>query len=102
MNCAPVTVVGKAGSSFTGPRMFEACIFSGKCVTVEGVDVVYPNPGSSIQFGGAFKGGNTGPPTELTGCPIDQNQNLTTTGSGSSSAVAADSSASSNSTSASG
>ena len=88
MNCAPVVVVGTAGSSFTGPRIFEANIFGqGKCKTVEGVDVVYPNPGSSVHFGGSFAGGNTGPATELANCDFDQNVMLTTTG-GSASASA--------------
>lgn len=81
MNCAPVVVAGTAGSSFTGPRIFEANIFGqGKCNTVEGVDVVYPNPGSSVHFGGSFAGGNTGPATELASCDFDQNVMLTTTG----------------------
>ena len=88
MNCAPVVVVGTAGSSFTGPRIFEANIFGqGKCITVEGVDVVYPNPGTSVHFGGAFAGGNTGPATVLANCDFDQNVMLTTTG-GSASASA--------------
>jgi hypothetical protein len=81
MNCAPVVVVGTAGSTFTAPRIFEANIFGqGKCNTVEGVDVVYPNPGNSVQFGGAFVGGNTGPATVLANCDFDQNVMLTTTG----------------------
>ena len=85
MNCAPVVVVGKSGSSFTGPRIFEANIFGqGTCNTVEGVDVAYPNPGKSVHFGGAFVGGNTGPATTLANCPFDQNVDLTTTGSGAS------------------
>lgn len=83
MNCAPVTVVGQAGSSFTGPRMHEANIFGGTCITPENIDVVYPNPGPSVQFGGKYVGGNTGPPTVLTpSCAFDQNVNLTTTGGG--------------------
>ena len=99
MNCAPVVVVGTAGSSFTGPRIFEANIFGqGKCNTVEGVDVVYPNPGSSVHFGGSFVGGNTGPATELANCDFDQNVMLTTTG-GSASASAGNSTASGSSTS---
>jgi hypothetical protein len=88
MNCAPVVVVGTAGSSFTGPRIYEANIFGqGKCITVEGVDVVYPNPGTSVHFGGSFAGGNTGPATVLANCDFDQNVMLTTTG-GSASASA--------------
>ena len=81
MNCAPVKVVGTS-TSFTGPRMFEANIFGGTCITVEGFDVVYPNPGKSVHFGGAFVGGNTGPPTVLSPCSFDENQNLTVTSSG--------------------
>jgi len=88
MNCAPVIVQGTANSTFTGPRIFEANIFGqGTCNTVEGVDVVYPNPGTSIHFGGAFVGGNTGPETVLANCNFDQNVMLTTTG-GSASAAA--------------
>ena len=81
MNCAPVTVEGKS-TSFTGPRMHEANIFGGTCTTVEGADVVYPNPGKSVQFGGAFVGGNTGPPTVLSLCNFDETENITVTGSG--------------------
>src|SRR5262245_38015064 len=82
MNCSPVKVVGTS-TSFTGPRIFEANIFGqGTCNTVEGVDVVYPNPGPSVEFGGAFKGGNTGPPTVLANCAFDQNVNLSTNGGG--------------------
>src|SRR5204863_8248010 len=81
MNCAPVTVVGTS-SSFTGSRMYEANVFGGPCTTVEGVDVVYPNPGKSVQFGGSFKGGNTGPPTVLSPCNFDETENVTVTGDG--------------------
>lgn len=81
MNCAPVVVVGTAGSTFTGPRIFEANIFGqGTCNTVEGVDVVYPNPGPSVHFGGSFVDGTTGPETVLANCNFDQNVMLTTTG----------------------
>ena len=90
MNCAPVKVVGTS-SSFTGPRMFEANIFGGTCITVEGFDVVYPNPGKSVQFGGKFVGGNTGPPTVLSPCNFDENENLTVTGSGTTNAGGSDS-----------
>jgi hypothetical protein len=80
MNCSPVTIKGTS-TSFTGPRIFEANIFgAGTCNTVEGVDIVYPNPGASVAFGGAFVGGNTGPPTVLANCNFDQNVNLTTNG----------------------
>lgn len=83
MNCAPVTVVGKGSTSFTGPRMYEANIFGGtQCITPGEVDVVYPNPGGSIQFGGKFVGGNTPGVTDISPCSFDNNVNVTVTGSG--------------------
>ena len=95
MNCSPVKVIGTS-SSFTGPRHLRANIFGqGTCNTVEGVDVVYPNPGKSVFFGGAFKGGNTGPATTLANCNFDQNVNLSTNGG----TVSAGSASTSNSTS---
>ena len=81
MNCAPVTVKGTS-TSFTGPRMYEANIFGDTCITVEGTDVVYPNPGKSVQFGGAFVDGKTGPPTVLSPCNFDETQNITVSGGG--------------------
>jgi len=84
MNCAPVTISGSSSNSFTGPRMHEANVFGPpNCVTVEGVDVVYPNPGKFVLFGGSFKGGNTGPPTVLTPCNFNENEDITVTGDGS-------------------
>ena len=84
MNCAPVTISGSSSNSFTGPRMHQANVFGPpNCVTVEGVDVVYPNPGKFVLFGGSFKGGNTGPPTVLTPCSFNENEDITVTGDGS-------------------
>ena len=84
MNCAPVTVVGSTSTSFTGPQMYEANIFGGtQCITPGEVDVVYPNPGNSIQFGGKFVGGNTPGVTDISPCSFDNNVNVTVTGDGS-------------------
>jgi len=84
MNCAPVTISGSSSNSFTGPRMHQANVFGPpNCVTVEGVDVVYPNPGKFVLFGGSFKGGKTGPPTVLTPCNFNENEDITVTGDGS-------------------
>ncbi|QUC22716.1 uncharacterized protein UV8b_06957 [Ustilaginoidea virens] len=63
MNCAPLTVTGSGGSSSflnTLPDMFVANVNNG-CTTVEGSDVIFPNPGKDVDsFGGAamdaFKG----------------------------------------------
>ena len=84
MNCAPVTVVGKGSTSFTGPRMYEANIFGGgQCITPGEVDVVYPNPGSSVEFGGKFVNGNTPGVTDISPCSFDNNVNVTVNGGGS-------------------
>jgi hypothetical protein len=81
MNCAPVSVAGKSGSSFTGPKMHEANIFgAGTCNTVEGIDTVYPNPGQFVLIGGAYKTSGLGPVTQLANCPFNENENLTTSG----------------------
>jgi hypothetical protein len=87
MNCAPVTISGSTSTSFTGPRMHEANIFTNpNCNTIPSVDTVYPNPGPFVHFGGKYAGGNTGPPTVLTQCNnnVDElnNENLTVTGDG--------------------
>jgi hypothetical protein len=84
MNCAPVTVVGKGSTSFTGPRMYEANIFGGgQCITPGEVDVVYANPGASVEFGGKFVNGNTPGVTDISPCSFDNNVNVTVNGGGS-------------------
>jgi len=86
MNCAPVEVVGTPGSTFTGPAMYEANVFGGtNCITPENFDVVYPNPGQYVHYGGKYVGGNTGPPTVLTPCPFNEAVNITMKGDGTSS-----------------
>src|SRR5271169_4613111 len=83
MNCAPVTVVGKGSTSFTGPRMYEANIFGGtQCITPGEVDVVYDNPGPSVEFGGKFVNGITPGVTDISPCSFDNNVNVTVNGSG--------------------
>jgi len=85
MNCAPVTVVGKGSTSFTGPQMYEANIFGGtQCITPGEVDVVYPNPGPSVEFGGKFVNGNTPGVTDISPCSFDNNVNVTVNGAGTS------------------
>ena len=59
MNCAKVTITN-GGSGFTGPDVFVANLAAVNNVkTVLGSDVVYPDPGSSVEFGGD---GKTAPP----------------------------------------
>ncbi|KAK1539466.1 uncharacterized protein CCOS01_00780 [Colletotrichum costaricense] len=77
MNCGPVTITGSAGSQEAYqalPDMFTANI--GNCQTVEGTDVQFPNPGTSVDkfgdannlkappsaCGGGSGGGSTGSP----------------------------------------
>ena len=75
MNCAKITVTG-SGTGFTGPDLFVANLASVNSVkSVLGSDVIYPDPGPSVEYGGD---GKTAPPT-----------GLVVTGSGSSSGGAA-------------
>ena len=54
MNCAVVTI-GRGSSrirrALSGPRIFVANVGNG-CSTVGGTDVVFPEPGSDIQYNG--------------------------------------------------
>ncbi|BGP12201.1 hypothetical protein JCM10213v2_000112 [Rhodosporidiobolus nylandii] len=84
MNCAIVNIEGSSSKSFTGPAPFRANTFSdGTCVTVEGEDVVYPNPGASVEYGGKMSSKSA--TTNLQPCSYDQNQDVTISPSGSSS-----------------
>ncbi|KAI5476929.1 endoglucanase [Pseudohyphozyma bogoriensis] len=48
MNCAVVDVKGTSTKAFTAPALFRANTLSdGTCITVEGTEVVFPNPGDS-------------------------------------------------------
>jgi len=58
MNCASVTIGGGGAKSramakraFSGPEVFKANIGNG-CTTAAGTDVVFPNPGPNIEYGG--------------------------------------------------
>jgi len=54
MNCAVVTIGGSrklAKRNLSGPDMFIANIGNG-CSTPAGRDIVFPNPGSDVQYGG--------------------------------------------------
>lgn len=58
MNCASVTIGGGGARSramakraLSGPEVFKANINNG-CTTAAGTDVVFPNPGPNVQYGG--------------------------------------------------
>jgi hypothetical protein len=60
MNCAKITVTGD-GKGFDGPDVFVANLASVNSVkTVLGTDVIYPDPGPSVEYGGD---GKRAPPT---------------------------------------
>jgi hypothetical protein len=59
MNCAKITVTG-GGTGFNGPALFVANLAAVNSVKTElGTDVIYPDPGTSVEFGGD---GKTSPP----------------------------------------
>jgi len=60
MNCAVVTITGRATGVLDGPGVFVANVGNG-CATGEGADVVFPDPGSDIVYGG--NAGKRAPPT---------------------------------------
>src|ERR1700731_3552217 len=54
MNCAYLKVVGGASTSYTAPKMFVAN--TGQCTTSEGIELVFPNRGNNLQYGGSYIG----------------------------------------------
>jgi hypothetical protein len=60
-NCALVDVQGSGTSQFVSslPDMFVANVNKG-CGTIEGTEVVFPDPGKSVQFGGTYANGQVG------------------------------------------
>jgi hypothetical protein len=55
MNCAKITV-SNGGSGFDGPDLFVANLNSVNDVTTDlGSDVIFPDPGSSVEYGGDGK-----------------------------------------------
>ncbi|KAK4110640.1 lytic polysaccharide monooxygenase [Canariomyces notabilis] len=64
MNCSPIDIVGSEGSeaALAGlPDMMVANIAGTDCTTKEGVDIKFPNPGSSVETNsGAALGSPTG------------------------------------------
>lgn len=71
-NCAIVAINGDSSAkSFTGPGLFRANTLSdGSCISPIDADVVYPNPGKYVEYGGSV--GPSTPPTVLEPCSYNQ------------------------------
>ncbi|KAM0792953.1 hypothetical protein ACM66B_002711 [Microbotryomycetes sp. NB124-2] len=83
-NAAVVAVTGKA-KSFTGPTPFRANTFAdGSCVTTEGKEWLFPNPGKQVFFAGEHEGKNPAPGGKIEGCSWDVESDVTVSSDGSS------------------
>ncbi|ORY80245.1 hypothetical protein BCR35DRAFT_304434 [Leucosporidium creatinivorum] len=82
MNCAIVDISGSDATSYTGPSLFRANTFAdGSCITTEGEEIVYPNPGPSVQYLGASTSSSA--QTVLDNCDYDEDSDVTITSNGS-------------------
>ena len=81
-DCAPVRIVNPSRVTLVAPRAFRANTFGGDCTTVEGQTVVFPSPGSSVEYGGPFANSRPSASTVLKPCAYDQNVMLSITGDG--------------------
>ncbi|KAF8448460.1 hypothetical protein BGX38DRAFT_1093005 [Terfezia claveryi] len=69
MNCAVVDIVGGSdGKTLNTPEIFRANSFAGTCITPEGKDFVFQNPGDSVEYGGDYATNKPSGPTPITGC----------------------------------
>ncbi|KAK4052189.1 hypothetical protein OIV83_002484 [Microbotryomycetes sp. JL201] len=83
-NVAVVAVSGKA-KSFKGPVPFRANTFAdGSCITTEGKEWLFPNPGDQVFFGGEYEGKSPAPGGKIDGCSWDVESDVTVTSDGSS------------------
>ncbi|KAL8279132.1 hypothetical protein RQP46_008388 [Phenoliferia psychrophenolica] len=81
MNCAVVDVTGTS-KSYTGPGLFRANTQGAtQCRTVENEDVVYPNPGPSVQYLDSTTTKSSAA-TVLSPCSTDQDTSVTVTSNG--------------------
>lgn len=111
-NCAVVDIAnGGSGLDSTDyPAPFVANAGVNDCVTIEGIDVVYPNPGKNVQYGGSYASSKPTTPAGFTGSncvPPGQTSSSNSTSSNSSTtsssaAVAASASASASASTSSG
>nr|XP_018261633.1 uncharacterized protein I303_06074 [Kwoniella dejecticola CBS 10117]OBR83791.1 hypothetical protein I303_06074 [Kwoniella dejecticola CBS 10117] len=68
-NCASVTITN-GGSGLNAkdfPTPFVANANVNECATIEGVDVVFPNPGKNVRYGGSYASSKPTTPTGFTG-----------------------------------
>jgi len=93
-NCAVVTVTN-GGSGLTGPAPFVANVGVNDCHTIEGVDVVFPNPGPNVAYGGKYASSKPTAPAGFTGSNCDGNGGSASAGNGKADASAVASSSSS-------
>ncbi|GAA5980796.1 hypothetical protein JCM10908_003871 [Rhodotorula pacifica] len=84
-NCAVVAINGDDTSkSFTGPGLYRAnTLADGSCITPNDADVVYPNPGRYVEYGGSITSASRA--TILDPCSYNQVTTVTISPSGSSS-----------------
>ncbi|WVQ80049.1 hypothetical protein IAT38_002150 [Cryptococcus sp. DSM 104549] len=94
-NCAPVTITG-GGAGLSGddyPTPFVANADVNECVTIENIEVVFPNPGKNVKYGGSYAGSQPTEPVGFTGSNCvapGASSGGSSSGSGSSSASASE------------
>lgn len=91
-NCAVVTITngGSGLSPSVYPTPFVANAGVNDCTTIEGQDVVFPEPGPNVRYGGSYAGGAPAPGTGIVGTNCygpGESGGSTGSGSGSGSAV---------------
>ncbi|GAA5965040.1 hypothetical protein JCM21900_006220 [Sporobolomyces salmonicolor] len=93
MNCAIVDIEGSNDTSFTGPGLYRAnTLPDGTCITIQNVDVVFPNPGPSVDYGNNYS--SSSPVTKLEPCSYNEDTTVTISTSGSSSSASGSNSSS--------
>lgn len=85
-NCAIVAIDSSTtAKSFTGPGLFRAnTLADGSCRSPDNADVVYPNPGPYVEYGGSIT--SSTPPTDLSPCSWNEDTTVTVSPAGGSSA----------------
>ncbi|WWD02224.1 hypothetical protein V865_000262 [Kwoniella europaea PYCC6329] len=68
-NCAPVTITngGSGLNSNDYPTPFVANANVNECKTIENIDVVFPNPGKNVNYGGSYASTKPTTPAGFTG-----------------------------------